>query len=40
MNLNGIGLEVFESSGYADPREDEGTLVDQEQEENGNNEKM
>jgi hypothetical protein len=37
MNLNGIGLEVFESSGYADPREDEGTLVDQE---NGNNEKM
>jgi hypothetical protein len=36
MNLNGIGLEVFESSGYADPREDEGTLVDQENEDNEN----
>lgn len=30
MNLNGIGLEVLESSGYADPSEDEGTLVEQE----------
>jgi hypothetical protein len=36
MNLNGIGLEVFENSGYADPREDEGTLVDQEKEYNEN----
>jgi hypothetical protein len=36
MNLNGIGLEVFESSGYADPREDEETLVDQENEDNEN----
>lgn len=40
MNLNGIGLEVFESSGYADPREDEGTLVDQEQEEKEDNENL
>lgn len=32
--------EFVESEGYADPREDEGTLTDQEQEESGNNEKM